>query len=117
MLFGRWGVLLSTLIPDDVAVVYGLSPLAATFFIRFFTAWDVSFLLFAAPLLSLALLWGAGGVGAEETEQLSPLPDFPIWRLAVFLFCFFVVHGPLPSLLPPLFPLGVSRGRQGTDRN
>ena len=49
MLFGRWGVLLSTLIPDDVAVVYGLSPLAATFFIRFFTAWDVYFLLFAAP--------------------------------------------------------------------
>ena len=103
MLFGRWGVLLSTLIPGDVAVVYGLSPLAATFFIRFFTAWDVSFLLFAAPLLSLALLWGAGGVVAEETEQFSPLPDFPIWRLAVFLFCFYAANGFLLGLVPMAF--------------
>ncbi len=109
------GVLLSTLIPDDVAVVYGLSPLAATFFIRFFTAWDVSFLLFAAPLLSLALLWGAGGVGAEETEQLSPLPDFPIWRLAVFLFCFYAANGFLISLIPILFPMEFARADQVTD--
>lgn len=115
MLFGRWGVLLSTLIPDDVAVVYGLSPLAATFFIRFFTAWDVSFLLFAAPLLSLALLWGAGGVGAEETEQLTPLPDFPIWRLAVFLFCFYAANGFLISLIPILFPMEFARADQVTD--
>jgi DNA-binding CsgD family transcriptional regulator len=50
-------------------------------------------------------------VRAEETEQLSPLPDFPIWRLAVFLFCFYAASGFLVSLIPIVF----ARTEQVTD--
>lgn len=111
MLIGRWGVLLSTLVPDDVAVVYGLSPLLSLFIIRLFSLSGVSALAVGAPLLTLALLRAAGGVRAEETEQLSPLPDFPIWRLAVFLFCFYAASGFLVSLIPIVF----ARTEQVTD--
>ena len=103
MLIGRWGVLLSTLVPDDVAVVYGLSPILSLLIIRFFSLPGVSTLAVGAPLLTLALLWGTGGVRAEETEQLAPLPGFPIWRLAVFLFCFHAANGFLISLVPIVF--------------
>ena len=103
MLIGRWGVLLSTLVPDDVAVVYGLSPILSLLIIRFFSLPGVSTLAVGAPLLTLARLWGTGGVRAEETEQLAPLPDFPIWRLAVFLFCFYAANGFLISLVPIVF--------------
>jgi hypothetical protein len=103
MLIGRWGVLLSTLVPDDVAVVYGLSPILSLLIIRFFSLPGVSTLAVGAPLLTLALLWGTGGVRAEETEQLAPLPGFPIWRLAVFLFCFYAANGFLISLYPISF--------------
>lgn len=111
MLIGRWGVFLSTLLPDDVAVVYGLSPIVSIVFIRFFSVLDISIPVFAAPLLALALLWGVGGLGAEEAEQLTPLHDFPIWRLTVFLFCFYAANGFLVSLIPIVF----SRTEQVTD--
>jgi len=115
MLIGRWGVLLSTLVPDDVAVVYGLSPILSLLIIRFFSLPGVSTLAVGAPLLTLALLWGTGGVRAEETEQLAPLPGFPIWRLAVFLFCFYAANGFLISLIPILFPMEFARADQVTD--
>ena len=115
LFIGRWGVLLSTLLPEDVALVFGLAPLAATFFIHFFVFFSVPALLFAAPLFTAALLYGTGGWEAPGNEPLPPLPNFPIWRLAVFLFCFYAANGFLLSLIPVLFPPSFPRADQISD--
>ncbi len=115
LLLGRWGVMLSTLLPDDVAIVFGLSPLAASFFLRFFVFLGSPLILFAAPLCTLGILQRTAGPGSEESVMLAPLPDFPIWRLAVFLFCFYAANGFLLSLIPVLFPPSFPRADQVSD--
>ncbi len=115
LLFGQWGRFLSTFAPGDVALVFGLSPFAALFLMRFEAALDSPLLILGAPLFGGALFLAMHGEMAEEEEQLTPLPNFPLWRLSLFLFCFYAAQGFLLSLMPALFPSSLSRAGQAVE--
>ena len=112
LLFGQWGTFLSTFAPGDVALVFGLSPFAALFLMRFGAALDPRLLILGAPLFGGALFLVMHGELGEEEEQLTPLPNFPLWRLSLFLFCFYAAQGFLLSLMPVLFTPSVPRTGQ-----
>ncbi|MGI6253959.1 MAG: helix-turn-helix domain-containing protein [Aminivibrio sp.] len=103
LIVGRWGVLLSTMVPDDVAVAYGITPFISVVFIALSRLWPATLSLIAAPSASFALLMILGGARAEEEEQLEPLPGLALWRLALFLFCFYAANGFISSLIPMVF--------------
>jgi len=106
-LFGEWAVFLSTFAPRDVAVIFGLSPLVAAFFLRLGVALDLRLLLLGAPFLGAVLFLVMEEVREEPLPM--PLPQIPFWRLSLFLFCFYAANGFLLSLLPALFPLPLPR--------
>ena len=104
LVVGRWGALMSSMVPGDAALTYGLSPLAAAVFAAVFRPWPVTLALVAAPVLSFALLRASEGADEGEEEQYEPLPGLPLWRLGVFLFCFYVANGFIISLTSAAFP-------------
>ena len=115
VLMGKLGVLLSTMTPHAVTMVFGLSPLAASLILNLASAADSSLLLFSVPPALLAILLRLGRDGNEEEAGHTPLLHLPIWRLVLFLFCFYAANGFLLSLMPALFPQSLPRAEQVTD--
>ncbi len=115
LLIGLWGLFLSTLIPDDVALVFGLSPLVATFIMRVTALSHVLPLILGGPLLSVLLLRLPTEESAENSQEIIPAGSFPFWRLAVFLFCLYAANGFLLGLIPELFPAPFPRADQVSD--
>ena len=104
LVVGRWGALMSSMVPGDAAITYGLSPLAAAVFSAVSRPWPVALALVAAPVLSFALFRASDGADEGEEERHEPLPGLPLWRLGVFLFCFYVANGFIISLTSAAFP-------------
>ncbi|MDI9369400.1 MAG: helix-turn-helix transcriptional regulator [Synergistaceae bacterium] len=102
MLIGMLGMSLTSLIPDDVAVVFGLAPLVAA--IAGLLASLVAPLLLSilAPVLSAGLILSTAG-GPEAKEAPARTARLPFWRLSVFLFCLYAANGFLLGLKPALF--------------
>ena len=115
LLIGLWGLFLSTLIPDDVALVFGLAPLVATFIMRAAALSHALLLILGVPFLSVLLLFLPAAEAAEEPHEIIPADSFPFWRLAVFLFCLYAANGFLLGLLPELFPAPFPRADQVSD--
>lgn len=90
LLLCRWGILLSTLEPDDIAAAFGVSS-----FVPVIAAGVAAgALLVAAPPVALYLLLKISATG----EDASPLPrDFPLFDLALMLFC---LHLAIAALSP-----------------
>lgn len=115
LLIGLWGLSLSALIPDDVALVFGIAPLVATFVMRAAALSNVLLLILGVPVLSVLLLLLPAGQTAEPSHEVIPTASFPFWRLAVFLFCLYAANGFLLSLIPELFPAPFPRADQVSD--
>ncbi|NLB83850.1 MAG: hypothetical protein GX791_06355, partial [Synergistaceae bacterium] len=116
LLIGQWSELLSTLQSKDVALVFGLSPLAAALVIFLSSSLIFFFFLVIAPLLSAHLLFFLGREDAEE--ELSVPEDsveMPFWRVALFLFCFYGANGLLMSIFPVVFPSPFPKAAQLAD--
>ncbi|MDI9388311.1 MAG: helix-turn-helix transcriptional regulator [Synergistota bacterium] len=103
LLVGSWGMSLARLIPDDVAVVFGLAPLAAALAGLLASAVHPLLTLLLAPALSTLLLLYPAGEDPEATEVRAGAASLPFWRLSVFLFCLYAANGFLFELKPPLF--------------
>ena len=116
LLIGCWSELLSTFQSGDVALVFGLSPLAAALMIFFSSPLNPFFFLVAAPLLTASLLFFLEG---EEAEDALSVPDdsaeIPLWRVGLFLFCFYGANGFLMSTFPELFPSPFTQGDKLAD--
>ncbi|MEA4881733.1 MAG: helix-turn-helix transcriptional regulator, partial [Synergistaceae bacterium] len=111
LLIGRWSELLSTLESEDAALVFGLSPLAAALLTFLSSPLNPFFFLAAAPLLTASLLFF---LEREEPDKESSASDdsaeMPLWRVGLFLFCFYGANGLLMSLFPELFPSPFPQG-------
>lgn len=105
LLIGQWSEMLSTLQPEDAALVFGLSPLAAAFMIFLSSPLNPFFFLAAAPLFSALLFFF---LEREELEEALSAPEdsaeMPFWRVGLFLFCFYGANGFLMSIFPEVFP-------------
>ncbi len=115
LLIGLWALFLSTLIPDDVALVFGLAPLIAVFMMRFAALSHILLLILGAPLFSALLLLLPGGESSDESPDVISASSFPFWRLALFLFCLYAANAFLLSLIPELFPSPFPRTDQSFD--
>ncbi len=105
LLIGQWSELLSTLQSEDVALIFGLSPLAAALMIFLSSPLNPFFFLAAAPLLTASLLFFLDR--EEPDKEFSASDDsaeMPLWRVGLFLFCFYGANGLLMSIFPDLFP-------------
>ena len=117
LLIGQWSEFLSTFPSEDVALVFGLSPLAAALLI-FLTSMLHSFLLlFLAPLASACLLLFLDSIGKRSGDAgifppQEEAPDLPFWRIGLFLFCFYGANGFLMSVFPEIFPSPFPRADQ-----
>ncbi|MFA7620672.1 MAG: helix-turn-helix transcriptional regulator, partial [Aminobacteriaceae bacterium] len=105
LMLGMWGMSLTSLIPDDVAVVFGLAPLAALLLLvasASASLFNSLFLLIVVPLLSMILLFYSAEESIEGQFEAAAVP-LPFWRLSVFLFCLYAANGFLLELRPALF--------------
>ena len=93
LLLCRWGILLSTLEPDDIAVAFGVSPFVPVIAAAVAGGGTAATgLLLVAPPVALRLLAKVSAAG----EDASPLPrDFPLFDLALLLFCLHLAIGAL----------------------
>ncbi len=120
LLIGQWSELLSTFLCEDVALVFGLSPLAAAFLIFLSSMLNAFLLLFLAPLLSAGLFLSIDRTGKRKGDGGLPppqedAPDLPFWRIGLFLFCFYGANGFLMSVFPEIFPSPFPRADQFAD--
>lgn len=115
LLIGLWALFLSSLIPDDVALVFGLAPLVAAFVMRFAALSHILLLILGAPLFSALLLLLPSSDAHDESPDAIQASSFPFWRLALFLFCLYAANGFLLSLMPELFPSPFPRTDQSLD--
>ncbi len=94
LLLCRWGILLSTFEPDDIAAAFGVSSFVPVIAAGGTAAGGMAAvaLLVAAPPVALYLLVKVPAAG----EDASPLPrDFPLFDLALLLFCLHLAIGAL----------------------
>jgi len=115
LFIGRWGVFLSRLIPDDVALVFGLAPLVATFMMRLAAFSNILLIILGTPLLVFLLLFLSEDGFPEDHIRSIPSADFPLWRLSLFFFCLYAANGFLLSMIPELFPPSIPRAGQVSD--
>ena len=93
LLLCRWGILLSTFEPDGIAVAFGVSPFVPVIAAAIAGGGTAATgLLLVAPPVALLLLAKVSAAG----EDASPLPRvFPLFDLALLLFCLHLAIGAL----------------------
>ncbi len=93
LLLCRWGILLSTFEPDGIAVAFGVSPFVPVIAAAVAGGGTAATgLLLVAPPVALLLLAKVSAAG----EDASPFPRvFPLFDLALLLFCLHLAIGAL----------------------
>lgn len=106
LLIAQWSERLSTFQSEDVALVFGLTPLAAALLIFLSSPLNSFFFLGGVPLLSALLFYflEKEDIQREELSAAEDPPELPFWRVGLFLFCFYGANGFLMSVFPEVFP-------------